>query len=377
MRVYVNGRKLILAIAAIVSLTYISTCLFLFFRQRYLIFRPTATISMLPSDPDLNMPYENVSIPLAGDRGQIHGWWIPAPSPAEKISSLPNEPMKILKSHKAILYLSGTGGNKSSRGYLRRIEGLRQLGFGVLAIDYRGYGQSQGEFPSEDRVYADSRAAWDYLTQVRGFSPQQIVIYGESLGGAIALDLAVRHPEAGGLIMQSTFTSMSETVKRMGYFGIFPIDLLLTQRFDSISKVRRLSVPVLFLHGMKDTVVPFDMSQRLYKAASAPKQILLIPKAGHFGIYGRGRYSYLRAIEKFVNTIDSPRDSLIYLARNNSSIQIATSSISAKSGSKSVVLASRSGVDSPSLDRPQRTAKLQSEQRPADSATWGKSAPTS
>jgi hypothetical protein len=276
---------------------------------------------MLPSDPDLNMPYENVSIPLTGDRGQIHGWWIPAPSPEEKISTLPNEPMKILKSPKAILYLSGTGGNKSSRGYLRRMEGLRQLGFAVLAIDYRGYGQSQGDFPSENMVYADSRAAWNYLTQVRGISPEQIIIYGESLGGAIALDLAVRHPEAGGLIVQSTFTSMAETVKRMNYLGIFPIDLLLTQRFDSISKVRRLSVPVLFLHGMKDTVVPFDMSQRLYKAAPAPKQILLIPKAGHFGIYGRGRYSYLRAIEKFVKTIDSTHNSLDYLAQSKLSIE--------------------------------------------------------
>jgi hypothetical protein len=263
------------------------------------------------------MPYENVSIPVVGDRGRIHGWWIPAPSAQEKISTLPNEPMKILKSPKVILYLPGTGGNKSSRGYLRRIEGLRQLGFAVLAIDYRGYGQSQGDFPNEDRVYADSRAAWNYLTQVRGILPEQIIIYGESLGGAIALDLAVRHPQAGGLIMQSTFTSMAETVKRMNYLGVFPIDLLLTQQFNSISKVRRLSVPVLFLHGIKDEVIPFDMSQRLYAAASAPKQILLIPKAGHFGIYGRGRYSYLRAIEKFVKTIDSTANSLDYLAQSN------------------------------------------------------------
>jgi hypothetical protein len=304
MRLHVNSRKLLLAIAAIVGLTYISTCGFLFFRQRYLIFRPNGVISTLPSDRGFKMPYENVSIPVAGAKERIHAWWIPAPSAGEQVTTLPDEPMKVLKSTKVILYLPGAGGNKSSRGYLRKIQGLRQLGFTVLAIDYRGYGQSQGDFPSEERLYADSRAAWNYLTQVRGLSPEQIIIYGESLGGAIALDLAVRHPQAGGLIMQSTFTSMAETIKRMNYFWVFPIDLILTQRFDSMAKMRRLHVPVLLVHGKKDTVVPYDMSQRLYQAAVAPKQLLLIPQAGHFSIYQPGKYSYLRSIQQFIATGD-------------------------------------------------------------------------
>lgn len=96
--------------------------------------------------------------------------------------------------------------------YLARVSAFRQLGFSVLVFDYRGYGRSSGNFPDESQVYQDGQAAWNYLRNERNISPRQILIYGESLGGAIALDLAVKHPEAGGLIMQSSFTSMAQTV---------------------------------------------------------------------------------------------------------------------------------------------------------------------
>jgi hypothetical protein len=167
-------------------------------------------------------------------------------------------------------------------------------------IDYRGYGQSEGEFPSEARLYEDAEVAWNYLTQTRTIDPSQIVIYGESLGGAVALNLAVKHPTAGGLVLQSTFTSMAEVVKQIDWLRWFPIDLLLTQRFDSLDKMRSLQVPVLILHGGTDNVVPPQLSQHLYEAAIVPKRLLLIPGKGHFSIYQAGTYSYLRAIEQFV-----------------------------------------------------------------------------
>jgi fermentation-respiration switch protein FrsA (DUF1100 family) len=138
------------------------------------------------------------------------------------------------------------------------------------------------------------------LELLTGCASDQILIYGESLGGAIALDLAVRHPEAGGLIIQSSFTSMTEVIRHRKLLQIFPVDLLLTERFDSLLKIRALRVPVLFLHGTADSVVPSEMSQRLYNAASEPKQLFLISRADHVRIYQPGDQSYLKAIQGFV-----------------------------------------------------------------------------
>jgi hypothetical protein len=129
------------------------------------------------------------------------------------------------------------------------------------------------------------------------------LIYGESLGGAISLDLAIRHPEAGGLIMQSSFTSMLEAIGHRKVLQIFPVGLLLTEQFDSLSKVRSLRVPVLFLHGSADSVVPSEMSQRLYDAAPEPKQLLIISGADHVRIYQPGEQSYLKAIQRFIELV--------------------------------------------------------------------------
>jgi uncharacterized protein len=200
-----------------------------------------------------------------------------------------------------MLYLCGVGRNMGDYNYLARVSAFRQLGFSVLVFDYRGYGLSQGNFPTESQVYQDSQAAWNYLRSVRQIPPEQIVIYGESLGGAIALDLAVKHPETGGLIMQSSFTSMAEAIGHRKPLQLFPIQLLLTEQFDSLSRVRSLRVPVLFLHGSEDSVVPAEMSQRLYAAAPEPKQLFLIAEADHVKIYQPGERSYLRAIQRFVS----------------------------------------------------------------------------
>ncbi len=182
---------------------------------------------------------------------------------------------------------------------------MRQLGFSVLVVDYRGFGESKGNLhPNESRIYQDSQTAWNYLVNKRRIPAKDIIVYGESLGGAVAIDLAVKHPQAGGLIVQSSFTSMAETVKQQDWLKIFPIDLLLTQRFNSIEKVKKLQVPVLFIHGTADNIVPSYMSHLLYNSAPQPKQVFTVPQAGHFRIYKPGNNSYLRAIEKFMKSVD-------------------------------------------------------------------------
>ncbi len=296
-------KRFLLIVVAVVSLAYLSTCLFIFWRQRYLIYRPSSKLSMQPDATAFNLPYKDVWIAIAGSQARLHGWWLPALSQPEKFTPLPDEPNNILKSPKVMLYFCGVGRNMGDYNYLARVSAFRQLGFSVLVFDYRGYGLSGGAFPNELQVYEDSQAVWNYLRDVHQIPPKQILIYGESLGGAIALDLAVKHPEAGGLIMQSSFTSMADVIQHRSFLQIFPIKLLLTERFDSLSKMRCLRIPVLFLHGTADSVVPFEMSQQLYNATPGSKQLFLISGADHVKIY-QSEQSYLKAIQRFVEFIE-------------------------------------------------------------------------
>ncbi|MGD2180467.1 alpha/beta hydrolase [Lusitaniella coriacea] len=294
----------LLAVASVLGLAYLSVFLFLLVWQRRLIYRPQPELSMLPSASDFNLPYEDVWMPIAGSQERLHGWWIPSASPQEKFSVVSDEPRQILKSPKVMLYLCGVGRNMGDYNYLARVAAFRQLGFSVLVFDYRGYGRSQGNFPKESQLYEDSQSAWNYLRNVRNIPPEQILIYGESLGGAIALDLAVKHPEASGLILQSSFTSMAKAVRQKAFSRVIPVDLILSERFDSLSKISSLKVPVLFLHGSADSVVPPEMSQQLYAVAPEPKHFLLIDGAEHVRIYQPGKDSYLKAIQRFVESLN-------------------------------------------------------------------------
>jgi uncharacterized protein len=293
-----SRRKYIfLSIAGIALFAYAGICTFLYIQQRQLIYKPDFQIIDLPSNSYYQLNYEDVWIPIAGSSEKLHGWWFPTLT-SNNSSSLPREPKQVLKSPKTILYFHGTAGNISHN--LPRIEGLLQLGFSVLAIDYRGYGKSQGSFPSELQLYQDSQAAWDYLLQNRDISPQQIIIYGESLGGAISLDLAIKKPNAGGLILQSTFTSMAEVASQSDWMKAIPVSLLINQKFDSIEKIKSLQVPVLLIHGLSDSGIPPSMSQKLYDLAPNRKQLFLIPDAEHARIYDP-KHSYLQAIQQFIS----------------------------------------------------------------------------
>ena len=307
--------KIGIGILAIATLTYGIGCTVIATKQQDWIFNPKHDMRMTPDQPPVNLAYEAVHIPVRSGDGStktiedhsvshdmLNGWWIPASSSA-RAPVLPEEPHNVATSVNVILYLGGRGGNRSY--HLPRIEGFHQLGFSVLMADYRGYGDSAGDSPSESSVYQDADAAWRYLTETRGIAPDRILIYGESLGGAIALNLALQHPDAGGLVMQSTFTSMVDMAARVGGFRFFPINALVTERFESLKKIEALQVPVLLLHGTNDDVVPYEMSQVLYDAAPEPKNLFLIPDGSHFQIYRPGELSYLKAIERFLAQIET------------------------------------------------------------------------
>ncbi len=274
--------KLFLIGLGLLGAIYVCVCLVLVLQQSRMIFFPTPLLEATPAD--VGLAYEEVWIPVFGDRPseKIHGWWIPSPQPDAGV----------------MLQLHGNGYNIGAN--ITQAAFLHQLGFSVLLIDYRGYGQSPGRFPSEIQVYQDAEAGWRHLVQDRQIVPDQIFIFGHSLGGAIAIDLALQHPAAAGLFVESSFTSMLDMATRTKQLGMFPVRWLLNQRFESIQKVRSLQLPVMFIHGDADLAVPSDMSQQLYEAASEPKQLLLVPMAGHNNVSEVGGMQYRQAIQEFI-----------------------------------------------------------------------------
>ena len=226
---------------------------------------------------------QDVYLPVVdGDREQrIHGWWWP-----DADSKAP-----------VVLYLHGARWNLT--GHLNRIAQLRRFGFSVFAIDYRGFGKSDGDLPSETSVYEDARIAWDWVVRHEPDASRRF-IYGHSLGGAIAVDLAAHlasgGPAAGGLIIESSFTSLAEIASELTH-GWLPVALL-SQKFDSIDKIRLVRMPVLVVHGAGDRYVPARFSIALYEAAPAPKKLLLVQNGSHNNSLTVGGAEYEQALSE-------------------------------------------------------------------------------
>ena len=253
--------------------------------QAHLIFYPTQTIGETPAD--YGVAYEPVSIQLEHEGGiqNLDGWWLPGTASKSK----------------AILYLHGNGDNITIPTYVAQAVRMRNLGFSVLLFDYRGFGRSNGAFPSEVSVYEDAEYAWRYLLGRIGGTAKNAFIYGHSLGGAIAIEIAVRHPDAAGLVVESSFTSMRQMGRHFAVFGLFPVSSFLCHHFESIDKVSALKMPVLFIHGTKDLTVPCRMSQQLFAAAPEPKQLLIIPGGHHLDNAAVGGGKYLDVLRDFLS----------------------------------------------------------------------------
>jgi fermentation-respiration switch protein FrsA (DUF1100 family) len=285
-----NGLAFVPVAAPSLGIAYLLTCLFLLIWQQRLIFAPSPTLQVTPQE--LGIDHEDVWIPVltwGGKVEQLHGWWLPSKSPAGKV----------------LLYLHGNSGNISNN--LAAAHRFQQAGFSVLLIDYRGYGRSQGGFPQEAEIYRDAQAAWDYLSQGRSISPGKIFLYGHSLGGAIAIDLAVRQPQAAGVIVENTFTSMRAIVHHRGSYRFLPIDWLLTQHFDSLSKLKLLQIPLLVVRGLADRTIPAAMGAQLYAAARVPKLEFIVPDADHNNIGAIAEEQYVQAVQNFARLVERER----------------------------------------------------------------------
>jgi len=211
-----------------------------------------------------------MDIPLGAAGAQhLHAWWWPA--------GRADAP--------AVLYFHGSRWNLT--GQLYRIRQLHEFGFAVLAVDYRGFGKSDGGVPSEASVYEDARAAWRRFAALVPDARRRI-IYGHSLGGAVAVDLAAwldaGHEGGGeparGLVVESSFTTLADVAKSLSYSWL-PVQWILSQKFDSLGKISAVRMPVLFVHGAADRFIPARFSQALYDAARARKRLLLVDGATH------------------------------------------------------------------------------------------------
>ncbi|CAD5923310.1 Alpha/beta hydrolase domain-containing protein 17B [Planktothrix agardhii] len=273
-----------LTLLAVGAIAYLCACLFMFLRQTRFIFFPSRLISMTPDDVGLS--YQDIELQISTPSGKIetvHCWWIPS-------ETNPNQ--------KVIIDLHGN--RNTIEGNIGYAEQFHEMGLSVLLVEYRGYGRSTNRFPSEKTVYQDVEAAWNYLVNERQINPHNIYVFGHSLGGAIAINLALKHTEIAGLIIESSFTNIREMIDYKKKYWMFPINLILTQKFDSLAKISALKMPILLTHGTEDELIPKTMSEDLFNAAIEPKQLLIVAGAGHNNVRQVGGKQYWETVQQFL-----------------------------------------------------------------------------
>lgn len=219
-------------------------------------------------------PGEDVFL-TASDGVRIHGWYAAHP-----------------EARATVLFFHGNAGNLSYRREM--VADLRALPANVLAIDYRGYGRSEGA-PNEEGLYRDARAAYEWLRART--PPERIVLLGKSLGAGPACELAAELP-CGGLVVQSAFTRAPDMASRV--LPLFPARWVMKTKFDNLSKVARASCPKLFIHSRADEIVPFGMAERLYEAAAPPKESFWVDGAGHNDLVVMHSREYYRRLADFL-----------------------------------------------------------------------------
>ena len=270
--------NIIWTIIILAGVLYGALCLYLFLMQTKLIFYPHLPSRQLTASPaDIGLEYESVSINTT-DQITLHGWFVPG---SEEKGTL--------------LFFHGNAGNISHR--LDSLKIFHDLGLSVLIIDYRGYGNSQGEI-SEHGTYLDAEAAWNYLAEIKNIPSQKIVVFGRSLGAAIAANNAARHTP-GALILESAFTSVPDMAAEL--YPFFPVRLLSRFEYNTRKLLSSVNCPVLIIHSPDDEIIPFENGLQLYRSAREPKKILEI-QGGHNEGFLLSGITYIEGISKFITS---------------------------------------------------------------------------
>ena len=269
-----------LAIALLfLALLYAALSAFMWIRQESMLFLPGMPTRQLVASPaDIGLGYEALSI-VTADGEQLDAWFIPAPD-----------------TRGALLFLHGNAGNISHRLDSLRI--FNRLGLAVLILDYRGYGRSTGQ-PSERGTYEDARAAWRHLVEERGIPAERIVIFGRSLGGAVATWLATEY-EPRGLIVESTFRSVPDLAAEIYWF--LPVRRLARIEYPVESMMSSVTAPVLVVHSREDEIIPFHHGEALHMAAGERARMLEL-RGGHNTGFLQSQRQYVEGIGAFLDEL--------------------------------------------------------------------------
>lgn len=244
------------------------------YMERKSIFFPMRQMALTPDEAGI--PYEDIYF-TATDGTMLHAWYIPAEKGAEA---------------RTVLFSHGNAGNISHR--MDKIAMFRDIGVNVLIYAYRGYGQSSGT-PSENGAYSDVMGAYEYLLSEKNADPEDIILYGESLGGAVSIYLASKRP-VGGLITENTFTSIKDMARLA--FPFIP-HFVFASRFDSVSRIQEITCPKLIMHSYDDEIVPFAQGEKLFAAAAEPKTFVKL-RGGHNTAFMDSRRKYEKALREFI-----------------------------------------------------------------------------
>ncbi len=281
------SRRVWRSIAYLLATIYICIGVYFWTIQDDAIFKPQPAQAGTPADLKPPLPYESIEIPVG--IAAVHGFWLPGEADRPVILFLHGQDTTIGKN-------------------LHHAECFHEMGCPVLIIDYRGYGATyKTSTPSEAGLCEDAQAAWNYLVEQRGFRPEQILIYGHSLGGAVAIDLAAKQPEAGGLVVECSFTSVKDIVHwKAPMTYCYPLDWMLRHRFNSIQTVGTQPMPpTLFVHGTSDAKVPCFMSEELFQATLGPNKDLFLIDGGEHAKRNTGQAAYCVRISEFIQQIQS------------------------------------------------------------------------
>ena len=280
-------QKFLLPVIRILAFAYIGLAIALYLGQSNLVFMPS--IDVIETPEILSIKFENIQI-TTRDNVNLDSWFVPAKD-------------NDLVGKGVILFCHGNGGNISNR--ISYLPIFRELGLATFLFDYRGYGKSGGT-PTEEGTYADVEAAWQYLTQERQIPPQKIIIYGESLGGAIASYLAQKisqpngNNNAGGLVLASTFTSISDRAAEL--YPFMPIRFLSRFSYNSIDRLPSIKIPVLVIHSIDDEIIPFHHGDRNFQVANQPKKLVKL-RGDHNGGFLDYLETYRNGLNEFIQSI--------------------------------------------------------------------------
>lgn len=267
-----KGAVVLVKPAIIIFLAYSGILALVYAKQDGMVYFPSSEIASTPAV--VGMPYEDVSLTTA-DGLTLHAWYIPHPG-----------------DRGTLLFCHGNGGNISHR--LESVKIFHDMGLNVLIFDYRGYGASDGR-PTEKGTYLDVEAAWAFLALSKGIDPQRIILFGRSLGGAVAAYAAAKEPPAA-LILESTFTSVPDLGSKL--YPWLPVRLISRYSYDTEARMAAISCPKLIIHSPDDDLVPFEHGRRLFQVAPDPKEFLEI-RGDHNRGFMLSRDVYVDGLKRF------------------------------------------------------------------------------